>query len=337
MNIKETLFKLSSLTSIGDIDEASDFAFNTLSELIPCEKGKGLTFFGFLKGESDYTLLIDSHIDQIGMVVTDIDDDGFLTVSNVGGIDIRALAARRVKIHGKKVVTGVFFAVPPHLAEGEVQYTDISKLKIDTAQGKKAKEIISVGDFVTFDTKPTALLNDRVTGSSFDDRAGVACIIEVAKRLKDENLPISVVFSVTDGEELGLRGIRPAAFKINPDEAIAVDVSFGKAVDVSSEESGELGKGAMIGISPCLDSAMSKKLLCLAKEKEIPHQTEVMSATSGTNADMLSVTREGIRSATVSIPLRNMHTDCEILDLKDLEYTVDLLCEYIRNGGVKNA
>lgn len=337
MNIKERLFKLSSVDAIGDISTASDLALEMLEEHIPCEKGKGLTFFGFLKGESDYTIMLDSHIDEVGMVVTHISDDGFLTVSNAGGIDIRILPSRRVKIHGKEDVIGVFSATPPHLAEGEVQYTDITKFKIDSALGNKAKDIISIGDKVTFCKESKELLNSKVAGASFDDRVGVAVLIETAIRLKDEKLPVNVVFSFTDGEELGLRGIRPATFKINPDEAVAVDVTFGKAPDVSESESGELGGGAMIGISPCLDCGISKKMISLAKEKGIPYQCEVMASTSGTNADMISVTREGIKASTLSIPLRNMHTDCEILDLKDLEHTVDLLCEYIRNGGVKNA
>lgn len=337
MNMKERLFALSKADSLGDISEASDLAFNMLIEHIPCERGKGLTFFGFLKGESDYTIMFDSHIDEIGMTVTNISDDGFLTVSNAGGIDIRALPSRRVKIHAKENVIGVFASTPPHLAKGEAQYTDIADLKIDTTLGKRAKEVISLGDFVTFIKEPTELLNDRVTGASFDDRAGVACLIETAIRLKDEKLPVNVVFSFTDGEELGLRGIRPAAFKINPDEAVAVDVTFGIAPDVKAEEAGELSKGALIGVSPCLDSTVSKKMISIAKEKGIPYQLEVMATTSGTNADMLSINREGVKSGTLSIPLRNMHTDCEILDLKDLEYTVELLCEYVRNGGVKNA
>ncbi len=337
MNMKERLFELSKADAIGNISEASDLAFNMLCEHIPCERGKGLTFFGFLKGESDYTIMLDSHIDEIGMIVTDVSDDGFLTVSNVGGIDIRALPSRRVKIHGKEEIIGVFAATPPHLSQGEEQYTDITQLKIDTVLGKRAKEVISVGDFVTFCKEPKELLNERVTGACFDDRAGVVCLIETAIRLKEEKLPVNVVFSFTDGEELGLRGIRPAAFKINPDEAVAIDVTFGTAADVKAEESGELSKGALIGVSPCLDSTVSKKMISLAKEKEIPYQIEVMSATSGTNADMLSVTREGVKTGTLSIPLRNMHTDCEILDLKDLEYTVEMLCEYVRNGGVKNA
>lgn len=336
MDIKERLFKLSVADAVGNIKEASNLAFEMLSEYCDCERTDTLSVIGYLKGESDYTLMLDAHIDQIAMVVTNVDDDGFLTVSNAGGIDLRMLPSRRATVHAKQKITAVFCSTPPHLASGEQEYTDIADIKLDTALGKKAKEIVSVGDFVTFNTKPFELLNNRVCGKSFDDRAGVTCVIEVAKRLKDKKLPFNVVFVLSDGEELGLRGIRTAAFKVDPDEAIAIDVSFGDGIGISEEESGELGKGAMVGISPCLDSKISKKLTNVAKERNIPYQTEVMAEKSGTNADMISISREGVRTCTLSLPLRNMHTDCEILDICDLESACELLCEYILSGGVKD-
>lgn len=336
MNIKERLLALSSADAAGTISDASDLAYKMLNEYCDCEKTDTLSVIGYLKGDGDYTLMLDAHIDQIAFVVTNIDDNGFLTVSNSGGIDLRMLPSRRVTVHGKEKITAVFCSTPPHLSSGEKEYSDISDIKLDTTLGSKAKDIISVGDYVTFATEPCELLNNRVCGNSFDDRAGVTCLIEVAKRLKDNKLPFNIAFVLSDGEELGLRGIRPATFKVNPDEAIAIDVSFGDGIGISEEESGILGKGAMIGFSPCLDSKISKKLTNIAKEKGIPYQTEVMGRSTGTNADMISVNREGVRTCTLSIPLRNMHTDCEILDIKDLETTVELLCEYILSGGVKN-
>ncbi len=337
MNIKERLFELSKADASGYVAEARDIAYTMLSKYCKCEKSDTLNTFGFLKGESDYTVMLDAHIDQIAFVVTNVDDNGFLTVSNAGGIDLRQLPSRRVIIHGKEKVTGVFVSTPPHLSDGEKEYTDISVIKIDTALGNKAKAIISVGDIVTFCTEPVSLLGDRVAGKSFDNRAGVCVLIEVAKQLSKEKLPVNVAFLLSDSEEIGLRGAKTAAFKVSPYEAVIIDVSFGDTPGVSSDKTGELTKGAMIGISPLLDKAMSKKLILAAKEKDIPYQTEVMSSASGTNADVIAVTKEGVKTATVSIPLRNMHTDCEILSISDLENTVALLCEYIRNGGVKNA
>ena len=336
MNIKETLFALSSADAVGNIREAADLAYDFLSECCETEKTDNLTVLGYLKGESDYTIMLDAHIDQIAMIVTAISDDGFLTVSNSGGIDIRMLPSRRVTVHGKEKISAVFCATPPHLSKEEEKFTDIGAIKLDTALGKKAKEVVSVGDYVTFSAEPETLFGTRVCGHSFDDRAAVACLIEVAKRLKGKKLPISVAVVLSDGEELGMRGVRPATFKVDPQEAIAVDVSFGDGIGVSPEECGKLGDGGMIGISPALDKKISKKLIKLSKENNIPYQTEPMGGKTGTNADMIAVSREGVRTCTLSIPLRNMHTEVETLDLNDLDAVCDLLCAYILSGGVMN-
>lgn len=336
MNIKETLFALSSADGVGNIREASDLAYDLLKEYCKTEKSDTLTVIGYLKGESDYTLMLDAHIDQIAMIVTDIDDNGFLTVAKSGGIDIRALPSRRVTVHGKEKVAAVFCATPPHLSSGEKEYTDIADIKLDTALGAKAKEIISIGDYVTFSADPCELLGTRVSGRSFDDRAAVACLIEVAKRLKDKKLPLNVAFVLSDGEELGMRGIRPAAFKVDPNEAIAIDVSFGDGIGISEDECGKLGEGGMIGISPALDRKIIQKLIKTAKDNNIPYQTEVMGERTGTNADMIAVSRQGVRTCTLSIPLRNMHTEVETLDIKDLDSVCELLCAYILSGGAMN-
>lgn len=336
MSIKETLFALSSADGVGTLKEASDIAFKELSKYCECEKQNNLTVIGTLKGANDYTLMLDAHIDQIAMIVTNVDDNGFLTVAKSGGIDLRSLPARRVTIHGKEKIKAVFCSTPPHLSSGEVEYSDIAALKIDTLLGEKAKEIVSVGDYVTFDGEPFELLGNRVAGRSFDDRAAVTCLIEVAKRLYGKELPFNVAFVLSDGEELGLRGTRTATYKVNPNEAIAVDVSFGDGIGISPDESGKVGSGGMVGIAPTLDSSISRKLINIAKNNNIPFQNEVMGSRTGTNADMISVSREGVKTVTLSIPLRNMHSEVEILDLCDLESVCDLICEYVLSGGVMN-
>ena len=336
MNIKDTLFALSSADAVGNVKDASILAEKMLGEYSKTQKMNNLTVIGYLKGESDYTLMLDAHIDQISLVVTGIDDNGFLTVANAGGFDLRALPSRRVLIYGKQKINGVFCATPPHLQKGEEVYDDISKMKIDTALGKRAKDIISLGDYVTFATEPKDLLGSRLAGKSFDNRASVTVALEIAKRLKGERLPFNVAITLSDGEELGLRGSVTAAYKVNPDEAIVLDVSFGDGIGISDTECGKLGKGGMIGISPILDRKISNKLINIAKENNIPYQLEVMGGKTGTNADVIGVSREGVRCTTVSIPLRNMHSDCEILDLKDLESVTELVCKYILSGGVMN-
>ena len=337
MNIKDLLFKLSSLDAVGSITAASDFAFGILSKYTTAEKMDNLTVIGFLDGKSDYTLMLDAHIDQIAMIVTDVDDNGFLTVSNAGGIDIRNLPSREVTVHGKENVPAVFCATPPHLANGEETFESISDIKLDTGLFGKARELVAIGDLVTFSGKCGELQNNLVFGRSFDDRAAVACLLILAERLHNKKLPINVAFVLSDSEELGMRGIRPAAFRVNPDEAIALDVSFGDGIGISNDECGALSKGGMIGISPALSKEVSNKLISVAKESNIPYQLEIMGAKTGTNADMISINREGVKTSTLSIPLRNMHSDTEILSVEDLESVCELIYEYIMAGGVLNA
>ena len=336
MEIKSLLFDLANLDSIGNITDAQTKAYEILSQYCETKITNQNNLIGFLKGNSDYTLLLDAHIDQVGFIVTNVDDDGFLTVSCAGGIDIRSLPSRTVTVHGKEKISAVFCATPPHLSSGEVEYGDISSIKLDTALGAKAKDIISVGDYVTFSGESFSMCENIVCGRSFDDRAGVTCVLETARRLSDKELPVNVVFSLSTGEELGLRGIRTTAFETEPQEAIAIDVTFGDGLGISGDESCKLGGGAMIGISPTLDKNLSKKLIATAKANGIPHDLEIMSGTTGTNADMISISKTGVKTATVSIPLRNMHTEVETLNLCDLNAVCDLLEKYILSGGVLN-
>lgn len=330
MNIKETLFKLSNAVSIGNITDASAIAASELSKYAKTTQN-GITVVGEIKGESNYTLMLEAHIDEVGFVVTHIDNQGFLTVKNCGGIDLRALPSRTVKIHGKQDVIGVFCATPPHLG-GPKEYDDISLLKMDSLLGEKAKDIISVGDFVTFNQKTSTLYGSRITGKSLDNRAGVVCLLALAKRLSGKKLPFNVVFALSDQEELGCRGAKTTAFDISPNEAVVLDVSFADGPDVPSKDCGKLSGGAIIGMSPILDKTISKKLVSIAQENSLPYQTEVMGGRTGTNGDVISVSKSGVKTALVSIPLRNMHTDVEIVDIKDIENVCDLLEKYILGG-----
>lgn len=336
MDIRELLFELSTRDCIGNVREAADYAEKQLSRYTEIKRSGG-SIIGFIKGKADYTLLLDAHIDQVGMTVTGIDENGFLTVAASGGIDIRALPSRAVTVHGKEKITAVFCSTPPHLANGETEYDDISKIKLDTTLGEKAGEIVSLGDYVTFSAEPCFLAGDTVTGRSFDDRAGVACLLKIAEELSGTELPVNVAFLLSDGEELGMRGAITAAFNAEPDEAVAVDVSFGNGIGIAAEECGKLGGGAMIGFSPTLNSGISARLADVAENNGIKYQTEVMGGRTGTDADVISVSRSGVKTGTVSVPLRNMHTEAEVLKISDLNSVCDLLVKYILSGGVFNA
>lgn len=333
MDIKNTLVRLADAAGIGSIREASVLAEKELAKYAKTERTGGLGVMGTIKGESNHTLMLEAHIDEIGFIVTGVDESGFLTVSNCGGIDLRALPSRQVCIHGKEKVCGVFCSTPPHLSESDVTFDSISDIKIDSCLGEKAKEIISAGDYVTFRTEAEELAGDRMCGKSFDDRAGVCVLIELARRFKD-GAPVNLVFCLSDMEELGLRGAKTSSYKVSPDEAIAIDVSFGDGPDIPPGDCGRLGKGAMIGVSPVVDRGISDKLIRLANENDIPYQVEVMGRSTGTDADVISVTKSGVKTGLVSIPLRNMHTDCEIVSLGDIKTVCDLLEVYIKGGGI---
>lgn len=336
MDIKQLLFNLSDKVSIGNISCAADTAAEYLSDYCDVKRLDCQTVVGTVKGDSDYTIMLDAHIDEVGMIVTNVAEDGFLTVAKCGGIDLRHLPSKSVIIHGKKDITGVFCSTPPHLSKGEEEFSDIAKIKIDTGLGSAVRDIVSVGDFVTYNAKAQSLMGDRVCGKSFDDRSGVVCLLELARRLKGKKLPCNVVFLLSNAEELGLRGAKTAAFTVEPNESVAIDVSFGDGPDVPADLCGKLGVGAMIGMSPVLYKNISKKLIDLAEKNNIPYQTEVMGETTSTNADVISVSKNGVKCGLVSIPLRNMHTDVEVLDICDIKSVCDLLEQYILSGGVMN-
>lgn len=283
--------------------------------------------------------LLDAHLDEIGFVVTDITEDGFVKFSKIGGIDTRILPAFEVTILGKKKINGIISTKPPHLQSGEEakQAPKLSDLAIDTGYTKDAlKEMISLGDRIVFRRNFTRLLNTQLSASCLDDRSGVASILLCLDRLKELPCRITVLFS--SQEEVGTRGAKIGAYAKDADEAICVDVSFAYTNGCDKDECGEIGKGAMIGFSPILDKSISKKLVNTADKYKIPYQQEIMPGRTGTNADVISISESGIKTALISIPEKYMHQCVEVVDTKDVEAVADLICAYIaERAGEVNA
>ncbi|MBQ3007882.1 MAG: M20/M25/M40 family metallo-hydrolase [Clostridia bacterium] len=291
-------------------------------------------------GEGDVHILLDAHLDQIGLIVTAVDETGFLKVARCGGADIRVLAAAEVTVHGKEDIFGVITSTPPHLSKPE----DSSKAKgfdeiaVDIGMKREdAIKIVSPGDRITFNGGFSKLLGNRVASPSIDDRAGVAAILRCLEMLegKELNCRLSVMFSVQ--EETGGSGAQTGAFSAAADEAIAVDVSFAAAPGISGEKYASLGGGTMTGYAPSLDYEMSRRLSDIAEKKNIPAQPEVMGGKTGTNCDEIQISGRGVKTALLSIPLRNMHTAVEVCDLEDIENTAKLMAEYILERGGANA
>ena len=200
-----------------------------------------------------YHFLLDAHLDEIGMIVTDITDDGFIKVNRCGGIDRRMLLGYEVSVWGKEEVKGIISTLPPHLqnADDEKKVPEFKDISIDVGMSKeKIKKIVSLGDKVTFKRNFTPLLNSQLSASCLDDRAGITSILLCLDRLK--NLPCKVTVMFSSQEELGTRGAKIGAFSKGVDEFICVDVSFAYTPNCDKADCGEIGKGAMIGFSPIL-------------------------------------------------------------------------------------
>ena len=278
-----------------------------------------------------YHFLLDAHLDEIGMIVTSITDDGFIKVGKCGGIDLRMLPAYEVSVWEKKEIKGIISTLPPHLQSSEdaEKAPKIEQISIDTGYSKdELEKLVSLGDRVTFKRNFTKLLNDFVSASCLDDRSGVCAILLALDELK--KLPCKVTVMFSSQEEVGTRGAKIGPYKKNVDEAIVVDVSFGYTPNCDREDCGELSKGAMIGFSPILDKTMSRMLVDVAKRDSIPYQTEIMSGKTGTNADVISISESGVKTALISIPEKYMHQPVEVVDINDIEAVKELIVAYIK-------
>ncbi len=332
--VHELLSKLITAKGVsGNESSAADIAKEELSKYMSVRTDALGNVIGEMSDTED-AVLLDAHIDQIGMIVTAITDEGFVKVSKCGGMDIRVLSSHEVLINGKSDVYGIITSVPPHLSKGEKSVPKWEDISVDIGMsGEKAREIISVGDRVTFIPSERQLLSDCVTAPSIDDRAGVAAILRALSILKERNCKknVTVVFSVQ--EEVTGAGAMTSAYESNAGTAIAVDVSFATCPDVSDENGKPLGAGPLVGISPVISKSVSDRLITLAKENSVPCETEIMGSRTGTNTEDYARSKSGRKVGLLSIPIRNMHTAIEMCKLSDIENTARLLALYIEKGG----
>lgn len=331
--MKNLLFDLCSANGVsgeeGSVSKIAKLILGTYANVKNDANGNLIAEFG--KTDAKYSIMLDAHIDQIGLIITHIDSNGFVKASPCGGIDRRVLQAERFTILGDKPVSCICCSTPPHLSSGnEEKAVTADNLWFDTGiSGEKLKKLVSLGDRIVFDGQPKELLNNCVTSKALDNRAGVAAVMYCGDLLKKQELNCKVIISLSTREEVNMLGAKTASFSCYPSEAIAVDVTFAKQSGVPTEKSGNLDEGPMIGISPVLDKEITEKLITAAKVKKMKYQCEVMGGATGTNADVISSTRGGIRTGLVSIPLRSMHTGAEVVSLNDVAATGELLAEYI--------
>ena len=333
--VYELLMRLTDGKGVSGLEnDAADIAEKELSKYMKTRRDVLGNVIGEC-GNSKNSILLDAHIDQIGMIVTAVTDEGFVKVSKCGGTDMRVLASQEVVINGKCDVYGVITSVPPHLSKDEKSVPEWENIAVDTGlSGEKARELISVGDRVMFVPGIKRLIADCVTAPSIDDRAGVAAILRALSILKEKNCErdITVIFSVQ--EEVTGAGATIGGYQSDAKTAIAVDVSFATCPDVSDEKGKPIGSGPLVGISPVITKSVSDKLMSLAKEHNIPFETEIMGGGTGTNTENYALSGCGRKTGLLSIAIRNMHTAVEMCRLSDIEYTAQLLALYIEKGEI---
>ena len=286
----------------------------------------------FRKGKSDKKLMIAAHMDEIGFIVTHIDDNGFLKFATLGGFDPKTLTAQRVIVHGKKDVIGVMGAKPIHVMTPEERdkKVTVKDFFIDLGMTKKEVEkIIEIGTPISRE-RECIEMGSCVNGKSLDNRIAVYILIETIKKLKGKQLPFNTYFTFTVQEEVGLRGAQVAALNIQPDYAIALDTTIAYDVPGSTpqEQITKLGEGPGIKImdsSVICHAGFVAFMKSVAKKNSIPFQAEIMQG-GGTDTSMLQkMVAGGAIAGAVSIPTRHLHQVIESVHKDDVENSIQLL------------
>jgi len=343
MNMIDEIKKLSSLSGVSGFEHnvseylterlgkcCDDVQIDSLGNVIALKKSKSG------KGK----VMLEAHIDEIGMIVKSIDENGFLLISPIGGIDPRILYGNTVVVHGSSDFAGVIGAKPPHVMTSDdyTEIVDFDKLYVDVGMNAdEARENVPVGSVITFDSVTTELKNGFLASKSLDDRASVIVLIDVLEKLKDAKLGYDLYVCACVQEEVGLRGSLVAAHSVNPDMAIAIDVTHATTPD-ESKNTFKCGCGPVVCKGPNIHKAMCRKFIQTLDSASIPYEIEVEGGNTGTDAWSIQVAREGVPTILLSIPLKYMHTPIETLNIEDCENVskgiVAFLKSFKRTGDV---
>ncbi|MCK4860171.1 MAG: M42 family metallopeptidase [Candidatus Omnitrophica bacterium] len=288
-------------------------------------------------------IMLAGHIDEIGYMVKYIDKQGYIYFSTIGGIDLHLVPGQRVWIKTKKgKVLGVIGRKPAHLLEGE-ERKKISKIEelwidIGAKDEKEAKSILDIGDPAVPAVGFENLRNDLVVARGFDDKGGAFIVSETLRLLSEKKIKSAVYGVATVQEEIGLRGARTSAYGISPDIGIAIDVTFASdfpTMDKKKIGDIRIGGGPVIARGPNINPKIFELLVETAKKEKISYQIEGISKATGTDANVIQLTKSGVATGLVSIPNRYMHTPVELVNLQDLENIAKLLSAFILRIGSK--
>ena len=283
------------------------------------------------KGNGPKVMLC-AHLDEIALMVNHIEDDGAVRFANVGGVDPRILPGSRVWVHGTKgKLFGTIGAMPPHLLSAEERTSNykMDKLHIDLGMtAEQVREQVRVGDMITFNTPFTELANGQVAAKSLDDRSCIAIMLRADERLQKMICDADVYFVCSGQEEVGGRGAKTAAFAIEPDLAVVLDVGFALTPGCGPDVAKPLDM-PIFTHGPYVQPKLNKRLIDCAKAHHIKFSQEVSSRSTGTDADDIVISRGGVPTVIISLPLKYMHTAVETISLDTLEECARLLAHFV--------
>ena len=339
MNIKETARELCALSGPSGFEEAvarraAELLRPLVDELCTDSMGNVLALRRCGK-ENARRLLLDAHLDEVGFIVTEV-TEGFLKFAALGGLDARTLPGREVLVLAPEgELYGVIACLPPHVltAEQKEQAVEIKTLFIDLGLSREeAEKRVPVGTPGVFEGPMFDLQGDSFVSKALDDRLCAAVVLQVMEDLKGEDLPCDIAVMLSAQEEVGLRGAAPGAFRLAPDWCIAVDVTHARTPDAPKEETFEAGKGCTVGVGPNANRALTAAIIEVGKTQGIPFSVEVMPKSSGTNGWAIQITRQGVATAIVSVPVKYMHSPVETASLADAESAAALITAFVRGG-----
>ena len=275
-------------------------------------------------------LLLDAHLDEIGLIVTGV-EDGFLRFRSIGGVDPRMLPGRELVVLTDPPLRGLV-ACP---AEGdEDKSVPLNELYVDVGLSQEeAERAVPVGTPMVYRAGCFPLGEEQMCGKSMDDRACFVTLLRAAELLRDRELDVELHIMGSTREEVSGAGAVVGTWAVAPDFCVAVDVTHGKTPDGPADKTFALGGGPAIGVGPNMTRWMTERMISKAKERSIPYQLEVMSGHTGTNGWEMQISREGVATSVLSLPLKYMHTPVETLSLADMEGVAQLLAAFVENLG----
>ncbi len=280
-------------------------------------------------------LMLDAHMDEIGFVITGM-EEGYLKFDKVGGVDARMLPACEIEVLTEPPVRGVVRTMPPHVLTSEdmEKAVKIEDLFIDVGMTQEeAEKRIPIGTPAVYaETVRPLGKNGLLCGKALDDRACLAAVIKAAELLKDEKLNVDLYIMASTQEEVGLRGAKVGAFGLFPDYCISVDVCHASTPDCEEYSTHKIGGGPAVTKGPNMNRAFTEKIIDAAEKCGIDYQTDIEpGGSSGTNAAVIQVTREGVATALMGIPLKYMHTPVEVISAQDAEKTAELIAAAVKS------